>query len=1623
MEVPSTLRKRWHPEPPPVLQRQCLAVDKVNGRTFIIGYDSSNSLVFNYINSTEACDDDKKRTNRASSSDEQWHDDNLGKDDEAGFDWQHAHWTVLPHPAGAEENGHDDDGRRWFDTENCFLSSDAFFVIPSYDREGAEGVGNAGFSIWDHDHNSWSQIRIERPCSCHEQEIEEATGHVKIKQDERKLKFEYPNRFAVVYQSYRAARREGTGREKEEAIDSVVIHWKDMLERDHLTGIQLVNRQIYSCHDIKIGHSALPTNITLVASPNNPNHYTHHNTPKKYKQNGDHGSRCENTTLFLFGPEGSGWFDISIADRPSERPFDLMYPDENKNYESYAEKIGFHSLPNLEVEHPRSVYYGGQLWIFGKNDKGVGVWSIDVSDHEVTSASESKSGFTIAAQSQGGPSPGSIACASCGDGIIVYGSCDKSSDCSTTLKPGEESTSDGSAPVAIFRPGFENDDEDDDDDDDEDDNEDHEGEGEGGSNGGDHGSGGGTSVPGGGVIVGGGGAGSGGSGSSNGEGAGSGSGGSGGPGSEGSGGSGGSGSDGSGSSESGGSGSGGTGSGGSGGSGGAGSTGGGGSWSPASGFPPGVIPNGVPGAISPNSPYPNPDAQPSGQVMVGATATANLPGQGLPTNGGDNGGGSKVTDVLSHSRTGAILGGIFGAVAVIALVSLIFVLAKRQRRRQDAEALAADGGSAGPGDGIYDGAGSYGPDGIYAAPAGGTSEGVPKNPSASGGGATEMPGLTPLAAGGGAGSGGGAGLSEDGSYSPYGGMVESTAAAGSGATNGHGAGAVLGVAAAVAGAGIVAGTIADRHRRKEPIQLRPTPNSSNAEQVYGTGHSIHGDSSSESINQNPLLAAKRSSKAKFFMGGGDYGVPARRTSPSLPSPTAAVPPVPPLPANNNEPEVVEVVSREEHANGSMAASGGSSSSAAGDVAMIAGGMIIGAAGAAAISSAQHSSTSNDSSKLTSTTTTANDGATKTTKSTTTTTMTTSESRPGIGIIQGGETKEILHTSTSQEGLLLDEDMQGHSRFVSNASTGMVVSSDAGRSESSLALGGSTTSSSISSMTQSGGAQGGSSQTVINSGTKTTTTTTTTTTTSGGKSVVKNATSSSSSNGGHQQMLEGMVVVGAMTAGGKLVQNQQQQQQHQRIMVQQGRPMVSSTKTQITLKLSIIRYERSDADKATPHAKPGTLMFSQVEMIDSAKDIHIAGSQYSHVRDSSKITGHEDGLPSPVVPGPSGAGSSTESEPRERSLRWMKNEFQWKREAGMLQHLVSEKHIVELFTLYSLPPFAAYRYVSVMGPFTRTLDSYVKARKGIQQSGTPGDDVLAAQGALTLPELKSLTNSIASAVKWCHEHNVVHLNLSPSSIILQEVYSEPDGQGGYRASMYSSYSKRYSGDAADKQEPKVEQHWKLWNFSYARFIGESVDLGMETTAYSSPELLVAARRHRQKISRQNLAAEAENPNKDTTITTSVSSDGIVTRTMTTKSSSNSATSITSNSNGEASEKLTAVPTMDMWSLGQIVYELHTAHPMFASDEDALLKLGAMRKPHHDSDVLATQNFEEEEDEDDLDRAKTHDKIRLQLQQQKDKIEAIEDMGAREVITGLLEMQQERRLEHHEIRELYLDLPNE
>ncbi|KAF9986570.1 hypothetical protein BGZ65_007151 [Modicella reniformis] len=245
------------------------------------------------------------------------------------------------------------------------------------------------------------------------------------------------------------------------------------------------------------------------------------------------------------------------------------------------------------------------------------------------------------------------------------------------------------------------------------------------------------------------------------------------------------------------------------------------------------------------------------------------------------------------------------------------------------------------------------------------------------------------------------------------------------------------------------------------------------------------------------------------------------------------------------------------------------------------------------------------------------------------------------------------------------------------------------------------------------------------------------------------------------------------------------------------------------KLSIIRYEDDDAENAVPSAAIGTVVFSKFRIL-APSDIDIEDTTYTHVEE---------------VKAPN----------TRRTIKWMKSESRWKHEAGMLQHLKSDRYISDLFTLYSLPSFAEYRCVSILGSFSRTLESYMKTKK------------------LSLRELRQLTASLSDALRWCHDNGVVHLNVCTASFYL-------DGVPGQ--------------DASDGNGQLV---WKLWNFSQACLVGEFVDNSITTVMYTAPEIL-----------RQDANAMA-------------------------------------------------AVSMDLWSLGLILYELYTGRPYFTSASFAEFQL--------------------------------------------------------------------------------------
>ncbi|OAQ34862.1 kinase-like protein [Linnemannia elongata AG-77] len=121
-------------------------------------------------------------------------------------------------------------------------------------------------------------------------------------------------------------------------------------------------------------------------------------------------------------------------------------------------------------------------------------------------------------------------------------------------------------------------------------------------------------------------------------------------------------------------------------------------------------------------------------------------------------------------------------------------------------------------------------------------------------------------------------------------------------------------------------------------------------------------------------------------------------------------------------------------------------------------------------------------------------------------------------------------------------------------------------------------------------------------------------------------------------------------------------------------------------------------------------------------------------------------------------------------------------------------------------------------------------------------------------------------------------------------------------------------------------WKLWNFGHARFVGETVDTSVTTVTYAAPEIL--------------------------------------------------------NGRKKADANVLASVSMDRWSLGLILYELHTKKTYFSSSNFAEFQLASEEGTAFEP-----------------------------------ALEAIQENDARKAIRGLLETDPEKRYTHETLREVY------
>ncbi|KAG0009508.1 Ribosomal protein S6 kinase alpha-4 [Entomortierella chlamydospora] len=1397
--------------------------------TYMLGYDSQGSIVFNFV-----------------------------EQDTCSSNWSNATWTSLPYPGGGKP----------YHTEECFLTSTHHFAVQ---YEG-------GVAIWDHWARTWTYRDI--PCAV-----------------------TYPNNAAMVNQDSQAL------------IDDILIQWEDSKGAAHLTGVQLYNDTVNACNELSTTN--VPTDMKLAAAPD------------------------DGKTFFLFGPKGSCWYDITAATTLSSQPIQTTSE--------------CHSLPALNISVPRATNYDGSIYIFGKNDVGVGVWSVNTANGAP---------YSIVPLSQGAPISGDFSVANCGTGIIVYGGCASADQCSTNLQPGEAFPPNSPTPPAvIYVPGT---------------------SGSGGSGSGGSGSGGSGS----------GGSGSGGSGS-------------------------------------GGSGSGGSGSGGSG-SGGSGS----GSWIPApTGIPTG-IPSGGPTVVPTVSSATTigvatsvtaPGVLPSGGADTSSKTNGNnhtgaiiggiigclcliflialifvfarkkrrerypavveeeeviqenyssahgdvppiipvpifgnenetaegkdLPGPtGVPTGDssapGPNGSGRFApvpvpapVPAPHHSHTGEILAGGLLAGGVLAA-------AAHHKKEEEEETEEVSNGHVVPVPApIPETESSSDRDAFVPipvpVPTSGNSDNQPSGPGGFFPPTTTTKTTTEETeeieeVGPGTETSGGKKREEEKTTTVTSETTTTT-------RNGHRVFTTAGPGGRTVETeitengprhvlmGVIPGTttvrtITQRTKTGEEV-LIPVEAPQGDEREVITEHDEHGNlryiiggivaggligkalsgSDSESgsrittVTSSTRIVTERTStgEIRHVIVGGFSGNAIRVLTERTSNGETRL-----IPTNEPTGELHHVISER---------------SENGDIRYIIGGIV---AGGAIRTITQRTESGGETrytiGTVTSTTRIVTERITtgeiryiivggfagnairvftERTPSGETRLIATNDETGELrqvftersetgeiryiigGVITNVITRVIMgprivseRTSTGEIRYVIIDKYNGNAirtKFEINEETGEYVHIPVKEPEGELRY-------VNEERTESGEIRkvvGG-----IITGNVTTTTRTIEGVNREGPSTSTQTRIVAEKNGsevryyhitngpdgqelrtevertedGGFRTLAGVIIVGA---GATLIGNNQTTTTTR---VVPGGTLTAAeqaaNKTQITLKLSIMRYERADASQAVPNAAIGTVMFSKFKML-AAGDVNIEDTAYSHVEE-------------------------TKTQAR-RTVKWMKTEAHWKREAGMLQHLKSDRYIADLYTLYSLPTFAEYRYVSILGSFNCTLETYLKREQ------------------LSSIQVRQLTASLSDALRWCHEHHVVHLNIRPASFYLDGIPGQ-DGNG--------------------------QLVWKLWNFGHARFVGETVDTSVTTVTYAAPEIL--------------------------------------------------------NGRKKSDANVLSAVSMDRWSLGLIIYELHARKVYFTSNAFAEFQLTSEEGT----------KFEPA-------------------------LEAVREDDARQAIRGLLEVDPERRFTHETLREVY------
>ncbi|KAG0216417.1 hypothetical protein BGX28_002887 [Mortierella sp. GBA30] len=210
---------------------------------------------------------------------------------------------------------------------------------------------------------------------------------------------------------------------------------------------------------------------------------------------------------------------------------------------------------------------------------------------------------------------------------------------------------------------------------------------------------------------------------------------------------------------------------------------------------------------------------------------------------------------------------------------------------------------------------------------------------------------------------------------------------------------------------------------------------------------------------------------------------------------------------------------------------------------------------------------------------------------------------------------------------------------------------------------------------------------------------------------------------------------------------------------------------LTLRVPIVRYDGRDVAQSVPHAPLGAVVLSQYRLGQTAVNAKMVVIMLGENVDTAESV----------------------------TLKWVRDEIVWQREAAMLNHIVNPAKIISLHQTMIIPAALEWRHILVLDAHESTLDFMLSSHP---------------HRLLNRPDQVAVAKALLSGLVWCHEKDVVHLSICTGSLVLNE-----------------------------------EGHWVLWSFGGARFLNEAVGprqgslIGQENGAVErnlAPELLNAKR---------------------------------------------------------------------------------------------------------------------------------------------------------------------------------------